>query len=146
MRLEVKDYPMFLRSARQVLDAEPAAAFLLAGEGELTDSLRALALELGIGDSTYFLGRCERVAELLSISEICVLSSKAEGFSNSILEYMAAGRPVVVTNVGGAAELVSEGDTGYLVSSGDDAAMATRISRYCAILSEPERWVKTARR
>ena len=40
---------------------------------------------------------------------------------------MAAGRPVVVTNVGGAAELVSEGDTGYLVSSGDDAAMATRI-------------------
>ena len=136
MRLEVKDYPMFLRSARQVLDAEPAAALLLAGEGELTDSLRALALELGIGDSTYFLGRCERVAELLSISEICVLSSKAEGFSNSILEYMAAGRPVVVTNVGGAAELVSEGDTGYLVSSGDDAAMATRI---ISLLRDPVR-------
>lgn len=136
MRLEVKDYPMFLRSARQVLEAEPAAAFLLAGEGELTDSLRALALELGIGDSTYFLGRCERVAELLSISEICVLSSKAEGFSNSILEYMAAGRPVVVTNVGGAAELVSEGETGYLVSSGDDAAMATRI---ISLLRDPVR-------
>lgn len=127
MRHEVKDYPMFLRSARKVLDAEPAAAFLLAGEGELTDSLRTLAAELGIQDSTYFLGRCERVADLLSISEICVLSSKAEGFSNSILEYMAAGRPVVVTNVGGAAELVSEGETGYLVASGDDAAMAARI-------------------
>ncbi len=136
MRHEVKDYPMFLRSARRVLDAEPAAAFLLAGEGELTDSLRAQAVELGIQDSTYFLGRCERVADLLSISEICVLSSKAEGFSNSILEYMAAGRPVVVTNVGGAAELVSEGETGYLVSSGDDAAMAARI---ISLLRDPDK-------
>lgn len=136
MRLEVKDYPMFLRSARRVLDAEPTAGFLLAGEGELTDSLRALAVELGIQDSTYFLGRCERVADLLSISEICVLSSKAEGFSNSILEYMAAARPVVVTNVGGAAEIVTEGDTGYLVSSGDDATMAARI---ISLLRNPDR-------
>ena len=70
MRHEVKDYPMFLRAARQVKDAVPDAAFLLAGEGELSDSLRALALELGIEDSTFFLGRCENVAELLSISEL----------------------------------------------------------------------------
>lgn len=127
MRHEVKDYPMLLRSARRVIDAEPEATFLLAGEGELTDSLRALAVELGIEQSTWFLGRCERVAELLNISEICVLSSKAEGFSNSILEYMAAGRPVVVTNVGGASELVIEDETGYLVASGDHAGMARRI-------------------
>ena len=72
-------------------------------------------VELGIEDSTFFLGRCENVAELLSISESCVLSSKAEGFSNSILEYMAAARPVVATDVGGAREVVSEGETGYLV-------------------------------
>jgi L-malate glycosyltransferase len=136
MRHEVKDYPMFLRSARQVKDAVPDAAFLLAGEGELTDLLRGLAVELGIQDSTFFLGRCENVAELLSISEICVLSSKAEGFSNSILEYMAAARPVVVTDVGGAREVVSEGETGYLVSSGDDAAMAERI---ISLLHDPEK-------
>ncbi|HEX6650513.1 MAG TPA: glycosyltransferase, partial [Pyrinomonadaceae bacterium] len=127
MRHEVKDYPMFLRSARRVKDTVPEAAFLLAGEGELTESLKALARELGIEDSTFFLGRCENVAELLSISEICVLSSKAEGFSNSILEYMAAARPVVVTDVGGAREVVSEGETGYLIASGDDAAMADRL-------------------
>jgi L-malate glycosyltransferase len=118
---------MFLRSARRAKDAVPDAAFLLAGEGELTGSLRALAQELGIEDSTFFLGRCENVAELLSISEVCVLSSKAEGFSNSILEYMAAARPVVVTDVGGAREVVTEGETGYLVPSGDDAAMAERL-------------------
>ena len=136
MRHEVKDYPMFLRSARQVKDAVPDAAFLLAGEGELTGSLRDLALKLGIQDSTFFLGRCDNVAELLSISETCVLSSKAEGFSNSILEYMAAARPVVVTDVGGAPEVVSEGETGYLVASGDDAAMAARL---ITLLREPER-------
>ena len=135
MRHEVKDYPMFLRSARQVKSAVPDAAFLLAGEGELSDSLRALARELGIEDSTFFLGRCENVAELLSVSEVCVLSSKAEGFSNSILEYMAAARPVVVTDVGGAREVVVEGETGYLVASGDDAAMAARL---IALLRDPE--------
>jgi glycosyltransferase involved in cell wall biosynthesis len=136
MRHEVKDYPMFLRSARRVKDAVADAAFLLAGEGELTESFKALARELGIEDSTFFLGRCENVAELLSISEICVLSSKAEGFSNSILEYMAAARPVVVTDVGGAREVVNEGETGYLVASGDDAAMADRL---ISLLRDPER-------
>jgi glycosyltransferase involved in cell wall biosynthesis len=136
MRHEVKDYPMFLRSAKRVKDAVPDVAFLLAGEGELSDSLRLVAVELGLQDSTFFLGRCESVAELLNISEICVLSSKAEGFSNSILEYMAAARPVVVTNVGGAREVVTEGETGYLVTSGDDAAMAKRL---ISLLRDPER-------
>ncbi|HEX5603231.1 MAG TPA: glycosyltransferase family 4 protein [Pyrinomonadaceae bacterium] len=136
MRHDVKDYPMFLRSARRVKSAVPDAAFLLAGEGELSDSLRGLAEELGISDSTFFLGRCEKVAELLAVSEICVLSSKAEGFSNSILEYMAAGRPVVVTEVGGAREVVAEGETGYLVPSGDDAMMAERL---IALLGDSER-------
>jgi glycosyltransferase involved in cell wall biosynthesis len=136
MRHDVKDHPMFLRAAARVRAEVPEAAFVLAGEGELTDALRALAAELGIERDTFFTGRCERVAELLSVSDVCVLSSKAEGFSNSILEYMAAARPVVVTNVGGAREAVVEGETGYLVSSGDDRAMAARI---VSLLREPER-------
>jgi glycosyltransferase involved in cell wall biosynthesis len=136
MRHEVKDHRMFLRAARRVVEVVPDAAFLLAGEGELTDSLRELAAELGIHERTYFLGRCERVAELLSVSEICVLSSKAEGFSNSILEYMAAGRPVVATNVGGAAELIREGETGYLVPAGDAEMMAARL---IDLLRDPNR-------
>jgi glycosyltransferase involved in cell wall biosynthesis len=127
MRHEVKDYPMFLRSARRVMEAVPEAAFLLAGEGELSASLQALAAELGVRDSVFFLGRCQNIAELLSISELCVLSSKAEGFSNAILEYMAAARPVVATDVGGAREVIREGKTGYLVPSGDDVQMAARL-------------------
>ncbi|MCU1266100.1 MAG: hypothetical protein JWM21_2418 [Acidobacteria bacterium] len=127
MRHEVKDYPMFLRAARRVRDAVPNAAFLLAGEGELMPSLRDLARELGIDSCTHFLGRCESLADLLSISDVCVLSSLAEGFSNSILEYMAAGRAVVATNVGGAGEVIVEGRTGHLVPAGDEQMMAERI-------------------
>jgi glycosyltransferase involved in cell wall biosynthesis len=110
--------------------------FLLAGEGALMESLRSLAEESGIGAYTFFLGRCDHVAELLSVSDVCVLSSKAEGFANSILEYMAAARPVVATNVGGAAEAIIEGQTGYLVPSGNDEMMAERI---LSLLRNPER-------
>ena len=84
----------------------------------------------------FFLGRCEQVADLLSVSDVCVLSSRAEGFSNAILEYMAAARPVVVTDVGGACEVVTDGETGYIVPAGNDAEMAERIIQ---LLRHPRR-------
>jgi L-malate glycosyltransferase len=132
----VKDHPTFLRAASRVHQELPNAAFVIAGEGQLLGELRALASQLGIESETFFTGRCQQVAELLSISQVCVLSSTAEGFSNSILEYMAAGRPVVVTDVGGAREAVSEGETGFIVPAGDDDKMAARI---VALLREPGR-------
>jgi glycosyltransferase involved in cell wall biosynthesis len=128
LRHEVKDIPTFLRAASRVRASIPEAAFVVAGEGELTESMRALAAQLGLGDSVFFTGRCTRIAELLAVSDVCVLSSKAEGFSNSILEYMAAARPVVVTDVGGAREAVADGETGHLVRPGDDEAMAARVA------------------
>ena len=127
MRDDVKNHRMFLRAAKRVKDANRNAEFLLAGEGELVDSLRSYANELGVGDSCHFLGRCANVGRLLSASDVCVLSSRSEGFSNSILEYMAAGKPVVSTCVGGAEEAVIDAETGYLVPSDDDAEMAARI-------------------
>ena len=132
----VKDHAMFLRAAARVRKAVPEARFVIAGEGRLMNELQALAAELGIGNDTFFIGRCQHVAELLSISNVCVLSSTAEGFSNSILEYMAAARPVVVTDVGGAREAVSDGETGFIVPAGDDENMAARIVK---LLQEPAR-------
>jgi glycosyltransferase involved in cell wall biosynthesis len=131
LRHAVKDHPTFLRAAARVHAACPEAAFVIAGEGELLESLRALAADLGLGASVFFIGRCERVADLLSVS-----SSQAEGFSNSILEYMAAGRPVVVTDVGGAREAVVEGESGYLVPARSDELMAARLIE---LLRERER-------
>jgi glycosyltransferase involved in cell wall biosynthesis len=127
MRLPVKDQATFLRAARRVREAVPEAAFVLAGEGELLESTRALAAELGLEGDAFFIGRCLDVPALLSISEVCVLSSKAEGFSNAILEYMAAARPLVTTDVGGVREAVVDGETGYIVGVGDDERMAERI-------------------
>ena len=136
LRHDVKDHPTFLRAARRVRAAVPDAAFVVAGEGELIDSLRSLAAELEIEHDVFFIGRCTAVAELLAASEVCVLSSRAEGFSNAILEYMAAARAVVATDVGGAREAIVEGETGFLVPAGDDEAMAERI---IALLREPEK-------
>jgi len=136
MRLPVKDHSMFLRAALRVRGAVPRSAFLLAGEGELMPSIRAEAEELGLGADVFFLGACDKLGELLAVSDVCVLSSKAEGFSNSILEYMAAARPVVATEVGGAREAIVHGETGYLVRSGDDAAMGEQI---VSLLNDPEK-------
>jgi glycosyltransferase involved in cell wall biosynthesis len=136
LRHAVKDHPTFLRAARRIHEQVPEAAFVLAGEGELEAPLRELASELRIADAVFFTGRCTRVGALLAASDVCVLSSTAEGFSNSILEYMAAGRPVVATDVGGAREAVVEGETGHLVPAGDDERMAARISD---LLRDPAR-------
>jgi glycosyltransferase involved in cell wall biosynthesis len=125
----LKDHPTFLRAAKRVHEVIPDAAFVIAGEGEMLEATRKLAAELGIEKQTFFLGRCENVPVLLSASFACVLSSTAEGFSNSILEYMAAGRPVVATRVGGAAEAIEEGSSGYLVNAGDDESLAERLIR-----------------
>lgn len=129
LRHEVKNQPMFLRAAGEVLAAFPETRFVLAGEGELIGKLEQLARGLGIAESVRFIGLCRDVPDLLFASDVCVLTSLNEGFSNSILEYMAAGKPVVATRVGGAAEAVIEGETGYLVESDDSAALAERIIR-----------------
>lgn len=136
LRHDVKDHPTFLRAAARVRAEVAEARFILAGEGELIEPMRRLAGELGIARDVFFTGRCERVAELLFASDVCVLSSRAEGFSNAILEYMAAARPVVATDVGGAREAIEEGETGFVVPPGDDAALAARIVE---LLREPER-------
>jgi glycosyltransferase involved in cell wall biosynthesis len=132
---EVKDHPMLLRTARRVVSQVPEALFIIAGEGILREQTQEVARQLGVADSCLFVGRCDNVPALLAASSVCVLTSKAEGFSNSILEYMAAGRPVVATNVGGASEAIVEGQTGYLVSAGDDEAMAARI---VSLIQDPD--------
>src|SRR5437763_11987545 len=135
LRNPVKDHEVFLRAAAQVRAQVPDAAFVIAGEGELMPRLRELANQLGIAEDVHFIGRCDDVASLLFASHVGVLSSKAEGFANAILEYMAAGLPVVATDVGGAREAIVESKTGHIVASGDDEAMAARIIQ---VLSDDE--------
>lgn len=127
LRHEVKNVPMLLRAAKRVVADIPNINFVIAGEGEMEMQLKNIAIEMGVTENVEFTGRCTDVPALLSNSQACVLTSRAEGFSNSILEYMAAGKPVVATNVGGASEAIVDGETGYLVASDDDAAMAEKL-------------------
>lgn len=139
LRHSVKNVPMLLRAAKIVLEKQPNTHFVVAGEGELETELREMADELGVAENVHFLGRCTDVPALLAISDICVLTSTAEGFSNSIIEYMAAGKPIVATNVGGAAEVVVDGETGFLIASDDDKVLAAKLVE---LLSDSEMAMK----
>lgn len=136
LRHDVKNVPMFLRAAKLISERVSDAVFMIAGEGELERELKSLAQDLGVADTTYFIGRCDDIPGLLSSSYACVLTSKAEGFSNSIIEYMAAGKPVVATRVGGAAEAIAEGQTGYLVDPDNADSTANRV---IDLLKDPDK-------
>jgi glycosyltransferase involved in cell wall biosynthesis len=127
LRHQVKNVPMLLRAAKRVIGEGRHTEFVIAGEGELESELKSLAEEMDISKNVRFVGRCTNVPTLLANSDICVLTSTAEGFSNSILEYMAAGKPVVATDVGGAREAIAHGRSGYLVESDNDAELAERL-------------------
>lgn len=127
LRHEIKNVPMLLRTAKIVADRSPNAHFVIAGEGELESQMKENARSLGVAENVHFIGLCTDIPALLLLADVCVLTSRAEGFSNSILEYMAAGKPVIATNVGGAAEAVEDGKTGYLVPSDDADAMAAKV-------------------
>jgi len=139
LRSRVKNHQMFLRAAHVVSENVENVNFIIAGEGELLTETKEFARSLGIAERTFFLGRCTKIAELLSITDVCVLSSESEGFSNSILEYMAAARPVVATAVGGASEAVADNVSGFLVASNDHGALAQRIVE---LLRDPEKAAK----
>lgn len=127
LRHDVKNISMLVRVASRMREKHPNVHFAIAGEGELLDGLQREASEVSVAEHVHFIGRCTDVPALLSIAHACVLTSTAEGFSNSILEYMAASRPVVVTDVGGARETVENEKTGFIVPSNDDKAMAERL-------------------
>ena len=102
---------------------------LLAGRdaGE-ADSLQRQAVELGISGRVRFLGERRDVPDLLAASDIGVLASQEEGFSNAVLEGMAAGLPMVVTDVGGNAEAVIDGENGFVVPARETALLAEAMS------------------
>ena len=122
----------FVHAAGRVVARVPDARFLIIGDGVAggyRDSLRESAARLGLADRIVFTGFRMDVPELLSECAVSVLPSLSEGLSNTLLESMAAGVPVVATNVGGNPEVVQEGTTGFLVPTQNPQALADRICR-----------------
>ena len=122
----VKDHPLFLHAAKLVAESAPDAAFVLVGTGPLRNELGCLVDELGLGEKVFFTDGAGAVQAYLDRMCIGSLSSKTEGFSNAILEYMATGVPAVATAVGGNCEAIEHNVTGYTVPR-DPAALAEPI-------------------
>jgi Glycosyltransferase len=97
----------------------------IGGEGPSESSLRALAESLDVGGRVHFLGWRADTAALLASWHVYVLPSLTEGFPISVLEAMAAARPVIASRVGGLAELIKDGVTGRLIVPGDTDALTT---------------------
>lgn len=129
----VKRVDVFIRAAAEVLKIISDVDFCILGEGYLKDELMALAGSLQISEHVHFLGAVKDIPYSIRHWDVGVLSSDSEGLSNSILEYMASGIPVVATSVGGNTELVEDGRNGFLVPGGDHLSMAVKI---CQLLQD----------
>ena len=132
----VKDHETLLRAfARQAKregEAGTTARLVIAGDGPLRESLIRLAEALGISSLTWFPGSVNNVPELLKTFDIFVLPSLAEGISNTLLEAMATGLPLLATATGGNLELVADHLNGRLFQPGDLAALSGLLSQYLA--------------
>jgi sugar transferase (PEP-CTERM/EpsH1 system associated) len=146
----VKDQQTLLAAFADVVresgDAAASARLLVVGDGPLRDALEQQARSLGIAHLTYFAGDRADVAQLLQCMDVFVLPSLAEGISNTILEAMATGLPVLATRVGGNIELVRDGESGALFDAGDATALKRLLAGYLADPSSRRRHGECSRR
>ena len=112
---KVKRLDLLLKAFRNIHDRFPLTRLVLAGDGELRQDLQELARSLGLTDSVIWLGFYADIPGLLSAIDIYVQPSVNEGLSLSILEAMAAEKPVISSNVGSAAEIIQDGISGILI-------------------------------
>lgn len=138
-------YPIILSIARldeqkghkfllEAMSHIPEAILVLAGSGPERAALEAQAQALAIADRVCFLGHRTDVPDLLACCDLFVLPSLYEGLPLSILEAMAAGKPVVASAVGGSPEAVLDGESGLLVPPGDSVALAKALK---CLLAQP---------
>ncbi|HBI44189.1 MAG TPA: glycosyl transferase group 1 [Planctomycetales bacterium] len=125
----VKGLDLLLDAAALLSSDHPDLVCQIAGEGEMHGALEESARRHGLADRLHLLGSVADVPTFLSGLDIAVLPSRSEGMSNALLEYMAAGRPVVATAVGAAAELIDDGVHGLLVPPNDARKLAEAIDR-----------------
>jgi len=112
-----KNIPLFLKAAGRISSQFSDVRFLVVGSGKLLDDMKDFSHKLGISEKVHFTGEREDIPEILKLLDVFVLSSYKEGLPNVIMEAMAAGKPVVATDVGGVSELVMDEETGFLVPS-----------------------------
>ena len=130
----VKDFPNLVRAFLLVLDKMPNARdnlrLIIVGDGETRQECLDLLQQAGADDLAWLPGEHKDIPELMCAMDLFVLPSLGEGISNTILEAMSTGLPVIATKVGGNLELVHEGLTGNLIEPGKPEALAEAIINY----------------
>ncbi len=142
----VKGLDNFLRAASALTTAHPNVTFHIAGEGPLRTELERLAVERGLDDRFRLEGTLTDVPGFLAGLDVAVLPSRSEGMSNALLEYMAAGKPIVATAVGGNTRLIDDGVHGLLAPPDDPAILAAAVSRLLSDAELARRLGRAARR
>ena len=134
-RDRAKGYPTLVEAAHQVTERSKAC-FLVCGDGPLRGEVEEEIRARGVGERFRLLGARRDVPAFLKAMDLYVQASTREGLPGAILEAMAAGRPVVATDVGGVPEVVQDGVTGILVPPGRPAELAEAI---LSLLDSPDR-------
>src|SRR5204863_2561161 len=132
----VKNVDGLMRAAKVALEKYPQLVFEVAGDGEERGELERLHASLGLGDRFVLRGSVSDVPNFLRSVDVAVLPSHSEGMSNALLEYMAAGRAVIATDVGANAKLLDSGKCGLLVPPKDEAALTEALG---SLLANPLR-------
>ena len=132
MNCHNKGHQLFLRAAQRLSRKHPDVEFILAGDGQNRAEFEELASTLGIANSLRFMGNCQDVRGLLASLDLSVNASTSESQSNSLLESMACGVPVVASAVGGSPEVIQHGETGLLFAPDDVQGLADAMEQLVA--------------
>lgn len=141
--VDKKGFRYLIDAVPQILETEPSARLVIGGSGDLLESLQARARELGVAERVHFPGHLphDRVLDLLAAAEVFVMPSvrdergNIDGLPIVVLEAMAAGKPVVATEMAGIPLAVTDGETGFLVEEKSPEALAEAVGR---LLERPE--------
>jgi len=120
----------FVQLCRQRPELAAKLRLVLLGDGPLHQTCTELFADAGVSEQTWLPGSRDDVPEIMRTFDVFVLPSQAEGISNTILEAMACGLPVIASDVGGNGELIDAGQTGTLVPCNDPGALAEQMAIY----------------
>ena len=130
---EKKDYATYYKAAQLLLEKRRDIIFLAVGAETDSDESRTLVNKKFM-DNFRFLGKRSGIESVINAMDICVLSTFTEGISNSILEYMALGKPVIATRGGGTIEIVKDQETGFLIEPSSPEELARKVE---ILLNDP---------
>lgn len=126
----IKNHKNLICVFNELCNIYPDLKLLIVGDGALGDELKEQVNKLNISEKVFFMGNRNDVSEIYNLFDVFILPSLNEGMSNTILEAMASGLPVIASNVGGNPELVIDGKTGFLFPAKDQGYLYKSIETY----------------